>query len=250
MADCEFGRQVAARDFVTVMNKKLSKLSEHYTTALRTHLKQGPRASLRPALGLGRQALLLGFETLELARIHERALVKMDLSNDKRGLTRRAELFFTEALTPIVATHRAARLSGIERNRLNGTLGRRTLELVAANRQLKGGIHRRENVERALKKSGEHYAGLLKNSLHLQDKLRQLTHEVLASQECERKKISRGLQNEIAQTLLGINVSLLSLKQKACGTASGLKNRIASTRRLVAKSSKSVRQAAREFKHK
>ena len=90
----------------------------------------------------------------------------------------------------------------------------------------------------------------MKNSLHLQDKLRQLTHEVLASQECERKKISRGLQNEIAQTLLGINVSLLSLKQKACGTASGLKNRIASTRRLVAQSSKSVRQAAREFKHK
>jgi signal transduction histidine kinase len=70
---------------------------------------------------------------------------------------------------------------------------------------------------------------------------------VLAAQEEERKKISRGLQNEIAQTLLGINVRLFSLKQEARCNTKRLKNEIASTQRLVVKSAKSVRRVAREF---
>jgi signal transduction histidine kinase len=79
--------------------------------------------------------------------------------------------------------------------------------------------------------------------------LRQLTHEVLRAQEEERRKISHELQDQIAQTLLGINVRLLSLKEEARGNTQGLKNEIASTQRLVAKSAKSVRRAAREFGH-
>ena len=77
--------------------------------------------------------------------------------------------------------------------------------------------------------------------------MRQLTHQVLAAQENERKKISRELQDEIAQTLLGINVRLLTLKQEARSNTKGLKNEIASTRQLVLKSAKSVRRAARQF---
>jgi len=88
-------------------------------------------------------------------------------------------------------------------------------------------------VEAALKKSGIHYSRLLKESLQLQAGLRQLTHEVLASQEEERRKISLELQNEIAQTLLGINVRLLSLKQEAKLNTKGLQNEIANTRQLV-----------------
>ena len=106
------------------------------------------------------------------------------------GCIKRAEIFFTEAITPIVETHRAARQSKIELNRLNETLDRRTAELAATNRQLQRGIVRRKSVEAALKKSGEHYAKLLKDSLQLQEGLRQLTHQVLAAQEDERKKIS------------------------------------------------------------
>ena len=76
-------------------------------------------------------------------------------------------------------------------------------------------------METALKKSGEHYAKLLKESLQLQEGLRQLAHQVLATQEDERRKISRELQDEIAQTLLGINVRLLSLKQEARSNIAG-----------------------------
>ena len=229
------------------MKLKQIALSERYLSALRKHLKQGPRASLLPALALGRQAVALGLEMLELARIHERAFAALKLSNSKNGLIKRAETFFIEAITPIVQTHRAARQSKTELNRLNQALTRRTLELAASNRQLQRGILRRKDVEAALKKSGRHYTRLLKDSLQLQEALRQLTHQVLASQEDERKKISLQLQNEIAQTLLGINVRLLSLKQEARLNTKGLKNEIASTQRLVVKSARSVRRVAREF---
>jgi hypothetical protein len=47
--------------------------------------------------------------------------------------------------------------------------------------------------------------------------------------------------------LLGINVRLLAMKQKARSSTRGLKNEIASTQRLVVKSAKSVRRFAREL---
>ena len=202
---------------------------------------------MRPAVRLGREAVALGLETLELARIHEQALAALELSKSKNGLTQRAEIFFTEAIAPIVETHRAARQSKNELNRLNGTLDRRTAELAASNRLLQRGIAQRKSVEAALKKSGEHYARLLRESLRLQERLQQVTHQVLTAQEDERKKISRELQNEIAQTLLGINVRLLSLRQEARNNRSGLKNEIAGTQRLVTKSAKFVRRFAREL---
>jgi signal transduction histidine kinase len=216
-------------------------------TALRKHLKQGPRASLRPAVALGRQAVVLGLETLEMARIHEEAVRLLESADGRDGIAKRAEIFFTEAITPIMETHRAARESRVQLGQLNEALRGRTAELALTNQKLQRMIARRKSVEAALKKSGDHYARLLKDSLHLQEGLRQLTHEVLTAQEAERQKISHELQDEIVQTLLGINVRLLSLKQEARGNTRDLKNEIASTQQLVAKSAKSVRRAAREF---
>jgi len=230
------------------MKRKMNGLSRRYAAALRQHLRLGRRAGLQPALRLGRQAVVLGLETLELARIHEQAVATLELSFSKDGIGERAALFFAEAMTPIVETHRAARQSKMEWSRLNETLNRRTLELAVTNRQLQRGIFRRQSVEAALKSSGERYARLLRESLQLQEGLRQLTHRVLASQEEERKKISLELQNEIAQTLLGINVRLFSLKQEARNNTKGLRKEIASTQRLVVKSARSVRRVARQFR--
>jgi signal transduction histidine kinase len=230
------------------MKQKLIRLSQRYETALGKHMNQGPRANLHPALALGRQAVALGVETLELARIHERAVASLKLSDGKNAAIRRAETFFTEAITPIVETHRAARQNRTDLNRLNGTLILRTRELAATNVLLKRGIVRRKSVEAALKKSGEHYARLLRESLHLQEGFRQLTHQVLAAQEEERKKISHELQDEVAQTLLGINVRLLSLKKEARVNTDGLKQQIVSTRRLVANSAVSVKRVARKYR--
>lgn len=230
------------------MKRKLIGLSRRYVAALRNHMQGRASAGLQPALRLGRQAVVLGLETLELARIHEHALVALDLSDHSKALIKRSEFFFTEAITPIVETHRAARKCKVELNRLNETLNRRTAELAATNRHLQRGILRRKSMETALKKSGEDYTRLLKESLELQEGLRHLTHQVLAAQEEERKKMSRELQDEITQILVGINVRLLSLKQEANGNTNGFQNEIASTQRLVAKSAKTVQRVAREFR--
>jgi len=230
-------------------NQKLSGLSQRYVAALRRHLKPGRSSNLPSALVLGKQAVVQGLETLELARIHERALTFLKPFGLKSGILKRAEIFFTEALTPIVETHRAARQSKVDLKRLNAMLIRRTIELAATNRMLKRGVFRRQSVELALKKSGVHYAKLLKDSLRIQGGLRHLTHQVLKAQEEERKKISHELQDEIAQTLLGINVRLISLKAEAQNNRSGLENEIANTRRLVVSSARSVRRVAREFRN-
>ena len=107
---------------------------------------------------------------------------------------------------------------------------------------------RRQSVEAALKLSGKNYAKLLRESLQLQESLRQLTHQVLAAQEEERRQISHKLQDEIAQTLLGINVRLIALKKESRTNTRGIKEEIASTQKLVSKSARSVRRVAREFR--
>jgi signal transduction histidine kinase len=231
------------------MKQNVIGLSQRYVTALRKHLQPGPRASLQPALGLGRQAVTLGLETLELARIHERALATLGLSNNKKALIKRAEVFFTEAITPIVETHRAARQSKVHFCQLTETLGQRTDELAATHRQVQRGIFQRKSVEATLKKNGEHYTKLLKESLQLQKTLRQVTHRVLQAQEEERKNLSRELRDQIAQNLLGINVRLLSLKHEARINTQGLKSKISGTQRMVAKSAKSVRHIARKLRN-
>lgn len=231
------------------MKQKLLGLSQRYVAALRKHLKPGRRV-ISPngtALSLGREAVVLGLETLELALLHERALVSLALPKSKRGLIKRAEVFFTEANTPIEETHRVARQTKVHLSRLKETLGQRTLELAATNRQLQRGVARRKAMEDEFAKSGKHHQKCLEESLQLQKRLRQLTHRVLAAQEADRQRISTELQDEIAQTLLGINVRLLSLKQEARSNSKGLKNDIASTQRLVVKSVQSVRRVAREF---
>jgi signal transduction histidine kinase len=229
------------------MKQNVILLSEQYRNALQKHLAAGASASLSPALVLGRQAVMLKLETLELARIHEQALVTMKPLQNKNDITKRAEIFFNQANIPIVEMHDVMQQSKIKVDRLQETLGQRTEELAATNRQLQRGVVRRKVMENAAQKNGQHYKKCLEESLELQKRLRHLTHRVLAAQEDERKSISLELHDEIAQTLLGINVRLLSLKQEARVNHRGLKNEIASTQRLVVKSVKSVRRVAREL---
>jgi signal transduction histidine kinase len=229
------------------MKQKLTLLSQRYVAALRKHLQPGSGANLQPALELGRRAVALGLETLELARIHEQALATLKLSNVKNGLLKRAKIFFTEAIIPIVEIHRIARQGKVRLNRLKETLNHRTEELAATNRQLQRGVVRRKVMEDAAEKNGRHHQKCLEESLQLQERLRQLTRRVMAAQEDDRRHISRELQDEIGQTLLGINVRLLALKREARSNTKGLKNQIATTQRLVLKSAKSVRRVAREF---
>jgi signal transduction histidine kinase len=229
------------------MKRNFTRLSQRYVAALRKHLQQGPRASLQPAHDLGCQAAALNLETLDVARIHEGALATLEASRSRNGVIKRAQIFFAEVITPIEETHRAALKANVRLSRLNKTLGWCTVDLVASHRSLKQDIVRRKTVEQALKKSGEHFKKLLKESRRLQQHLQRLTHQILSAQEDKRKKISRDLHDEIAQTLLGINVRLLTLKKGATVNTEGLKKEIASTQRLVEESVKTMNRFAREF---
>jgi signal transduction histidine kinase len=229
------------------MKRRLSALSGQYLAALRKHLKQGPQASLEPARGLGCQAVAIGLETLEMARIHEGAIAALGASASTDEMIARAGIFFTEAITPIERTHGAALKASARLHRVNQTLDRRTVDLAASHRSLKRSIIRRKTVEEALKKSGGHSEMLLEESRRLQKHLRHLTHRILTAQEDKRKRTSRELQDEIAQTLLGINVRLLTLEKEAAAGAKGFEKEIANTQRLVDKSVQSIKRFAREF---
>src|SRR5438067_12251097 len=118
------------------MRRKLSALSQRYVRALKKHLSQGPRSGLRAAHRLGRQAVAIGLETLDMAKIHEGALVTLEASSSRDGFLGRAEFFFKEAITPIEKTHRASLKGEFRLSQLNKALGRRTVDLAASNRSL------------------------------------------------------------------------------------------------------------------
>ncbi len=233
------------------MKPKLTGLLRQYPAALRHHLKQKPSANLETARGLGRRAVSLGLETLDMARIHEQALLEVVSHyspGDGDGVFRRAGNFFAEAITPIEKTHRTAREANAHLSRLNESLRQRAVELAASNRRLKKEIIQRKAVEEALRKSEQHYSELLQQSRQMQEQLRHLSHQLLSAQEEERKTISRELHDEIAQTLTGINVQLGSLKAAATLDIKDLQNRITGTQRLVEQSVKIVHKFARDLR--
>ncbi len=234
------------------MKARQAGLAHRYEVALRKHLEQGPVSSLRPALRLGHQAVALGLETLDLARIHEAALVVLVLpsyaSATRAGMIKRAGCFFSEANTPIERTHHAALKASAHFQRINKTLARRISDLADSKKSLRQGIVQREGAEEALRKSEAHHTKLLEESRRLQKHLQHLTRQLLLAQEDKRKKTSRDLHDEIGQTLLGINVRLLALKTAAGADTEGLNKEIASTQRLVTESMKLISRFAHEFR--
>ena len=234
------------------MIRKLTALSRRYQAALRKHLTQGSPARSAKARDIGRQAMTTGLETLDLARVHELALIALVLPGDspatRATMVRRAGAFFAEAITPIETTHRTAREANVRLNQLIEMLNRHSVDLADSNRQLKQEIAQRKTVEESLRKSERHSSELLEQSQHLQEQLRHLSRQLLLAQEEERKKISRELHDEIAQTLTGINVRLAALKAEATVNTKGLQQKITSAQRMVEKSVEIVHRFARELR--
>jgi PAS domain S-box-containing protein len=130
-----------------------------------------------------------------------------------------------------------------------GEMAQRRVEaLAAANQEADREIARRRAVEASLRESEQSHRELLAESQRLHAQLRSLTHEILLTQEEERKRISRQLHDEISQILVGINVQLDALAVAALIDPRVLRKRIAKTRRQVGKSIEVVHRFARELR--
>ncbi len=233
------------------MKRKLH-VAQCYQTTLRNHLRAGPRANLDAARGLGTEALDVGLQTLDLAKLHEQVLVAEVLpacpASKRAAMIKQAGIFFAVAITPIEKTHRSARAATAHLKKFIETLSQRTVELAASNLELNLEITQRKAVEEKLKRSEHHYSQLLRRSDSLQEQLRRLSRQILSAQEDERKKISRELHDVIAQTLTSINVRLSTLKRGAALNTKDLERNIARTQRLVEHSVNIVHQFARELR--
>ncbi len=226
------------------MKHKRNALFISYQAALRKYLA-GSKASLKPALRLGHQAVTLGLETIDMALIHEESLLAHALIMTdpirRELLIQKARLFFAEAIIPVEQTHLAAMAANIRLALMNKGLDQRTLELATSNQQLKKEIAHRKVAEEALKISEHQTLQLLKQS-------KLLSRGILSVQEEERKRISRELHDVIGQTLTGINVRMATLKTEATANTKGLSKSIAQTQRLVGKSLDIVHQFASELR--
>jgi PAS domain S-box-containing protein len=120
--------------------------------------------------------------------------------------------------------------------------------LAASNSKLEKAIDQRHEVEKSLKISEQHQRQLLEHSRNMQEQLRQLSRQILSTQEEERREISRELHDVIAQTLTGINIRLAALKKDAAVNTKDIDRNITQTQRLVEKSVEIVHQFARELR--
>ncbi len=235
-----------------IMNRKMRTLLRLYEAALHRHLKEGGPASRKTARRLGLRALALGLETLDLAMIHEQALMAWSLpvrsAAVRERIIKNAGVFFAETILPIETTHRSAMETNVQLSRLNKALIQRTQDLSASNRKLKKEIVKRKGVEQTLRQSKNRSIHLLEQSKLLQGQLRRLSRQILSAQEDDRKRISRELHDVVAQMLTGINVRLATLNKDATTHSKGLSQKIAHTQRLVEKSVDAVHRFARELR--
>jgi signal transduction histidine kinase len=229
----------------------LSRLSGRYLAALLTHIDQGPQAGLEAARALGSEALSIGLETLDLAKLHDEALAALvppgcaGVARD--DVTGRAELFFNEANMPIERTHRIALETDAELQRTNEALNQRTRDVAKSKHETQREIVGKETARAALETNEHDSTQLLEESRSMEKHLRALARKILSSSEEERQRMSRQLQDEIAQTLLAIDVRILTLKKVAAASNAELTGEIDKTERLVEDTVKIINRVIHEY---
>jgi signal transduction histidine kinase len=223
------------------MKRTSIRLAQQYEAALRKYVKLGSRTGLPLARGLGKQAAALGLRALDLARLHDQALVKFRPPGARDGALYRADAFFAKAFTELEQRSPSACKAAARLRQLNKQLRQRTTDLASSRRIRKQGVLDQKALKDTLKKKTEHYARLLAESRDLQRCLQTLTRRMLSAQDNERATISRTLHDDVAQAMLGIQVRLAHLKKVAAHNTTGLKKELTVTQRLVQKSARTLK---------
>ncbi|MGE0453582.1 MAG: sensor histidine kinase [Vicinamibacteria bacterium] len=114
----------------------LERLAGAYAEALREYLELGGEAPLYQAYQIGREALASGLGALEVATVHQQALLQDLLRKlapeQSARTTRRASEFFAEALAPFEANRLGHQESAVLLSELNQDLERRVRAAVDA----------------------------------------------------------------------------------------------------------------------
>ena len=234
------------------MKKHSPALSRRYLAALRAHL--GPRRpkGAAAARALGRDLLSSGCDTLDLARLHEHALVALasshDLADARNGLIRRAGNFYIKVLVPLEKARRATREALQQSQQRAAAIRLQAAALAKGNRQLQREVARRRAGEESVKQGRAQIQQLFVQSQAMQKKLRHMARQIISAQENERREISHELHDDIAQLLIAINVELATLGRTPSIGRRALQSRINFTQRLVEKAVKAVHQFARELR--
>lgn len=219
--------------------------ARRYQVALRRYLKTGTAAAAQAAPSLGRAAVHLGLETLDVARVHEQALAALH-AGGKPGSppAPAASRFFAEVIVPIEQTHGPARKADAAVTELTQSLRQRTKEATDSSRLLEKGVARRQTAETALNKSVRNRAGLLAKAERLRLQLQTLTLEILSAQEDERGITGQHLRDDTAQMLMAIQLRLLALDGAVEANTGNLKKVIAETQQIMKDSLGSIHRLA------
>ena len=102
-------------------------------------------------------------------------------------------------------------------------------------------------AEAALQVGHESSRRLLKESRILEKHLQNVVHKILSVNENERWQMSLQLNDEIAQTMLGISVRLLALQKSSSQHKASHSKEISTIQRVVQKSMKTINSFTREF---
>ncbi|MBN2234084.1 MAG: sensor histidine kinase [Opitutales bacterium] len=200
---------------------------------------------------LGAEALASGLRACGFTRLHERALASAILPDcsiaEQKDLIARAGAFFARIISQY-ANAPPSRSSEASHVRIIEVMSRRNGELAQRNRDLHGIVKQLQfNDKERLRDEGRKRKSPTDADLHA-TQLRNLSRQILLTQEEERKRISRELHDVIAQSLVAVNVHLAALKKKASLNISSLNQNIGTTQRLVARSARIVHQFARELR--
>jgi signal transduction histidine kinase len=145
--------------------------------------------------------------------------------------------------------HQNARAQPIHKGGQSKYLQRRNADFsTKRNGRLKREIARRKADEMAIKEGKIQYHNLFLESRLMEEKLRNLTRQLISAQENERREISRELHDGVVQKLVAINIGLSALNAGSSSATPIPKARIARIQRLVANVVKATHRFARELR--
>jgi PAS domain S-box-containing protein len=127
-----------------------------YRLALADYVEHGTEEHLSRAYELGRTALNLGLGVMDIARLHQEALIKLVADQPAIATTkwtRMVETFQMETLSAFEVAHRGFRDACDRLQGLNETLEERNRDLAASNRRLEQEVIERKNAQESLQES-------------------------------------------------------------------------------------------------